>query len=59
MEQLRFGYRRLPVLLKREEQVVNHKRVYRIYRTEGLAVQRKAQYRKPGPCGMVQFCGRS
>ena len=36
MEQLRFGYRRLPVLLKREEQVVNHKRVYRIYRTEGL-----------------------
>lgn len=39
----RFGYRRLQVLLKREGQVVNHKRVYRIYRAEGLAVRRKAR----------------
>ncbi|WP_420889983.1 IS3 family transposase [Deinococcus psychrotolerans] len=37
------GYRRLQVLLKREGQVVNHKRVYRIYRAEGLAVRRKAR----------------
>ena len=39
----RFGYRRLHVLLKREGQKVNHKRVYRLYRAEGLAVRRKAR----------------
>lgn len=37
----RFGYRRLTVLLRREGWVANHKRVYRIYRQEGLAVRRK------------------
>ena len=42
-ERPRFGYRRLHVLLEREGQVVNHKRVYRIYRAEGLAVRRKAR----------------
>ena len=42
VERPRFGYRRLHVLLKREGQMVNHKRVYRIYRAEGLAVRRKA-----------------
>ncbi|WP_225430157.1 IS3 family transposase [Deinococcus detaillensis] len=42
-EHPRFGYRRLHVLLKREGQVANHKRVYRIYRAEGLAVRRKAR----------------
>jgi putative transposase len=30
----RFGYRRLHVLLRREGEVVNHKRVYRLYREE-------------------------
>ena len=43
LERPRFGYRRLHVLLKREGQTVNHKRVYRIYRAEGLAVRRKAR----------------
>ena len=37
------SYRRLHVLLKREGQTVNHTRVYRIYRAEGLAVRRKAR----------------
>lgn len=37
----RFGYRRLHLLLSREGQAVNHKRIYRIYRAEGLAVRRK------------------
>jgi putative transposase len=37
----RFGYRRLTVLLRRDGWVANHKRVYRIYRQEGLAVRRK------------------
>ena len=37
-ERRRFGYRRLTVLLRREGWLVNHKRVYRMYREEGLAV---------------------
>ena len=48
----RFGYRRLHVLLRREKQadghprwVVNHKRVYRIYREEGLAMRVKKRKR--------------
>lgn len=43
LERPRFGYRRLHVLLKREGQTVNHTRMYRIYRAEGLAVRRKAR----------------
>jgi transposase InsO family protein len=31
-----YGYRRLHILLAREGWVVNHKRVYRIYKNEGL-----------------------
>jgi putative transposase len=36
---VRFGYRRLTVLLKREGWPVNAKRVYRIYKEEGLMVR--------------------
>lgn len=39
----RFGYRRLHVLLRREGIVVNHKRVERLYREEGLAVRRRTR----------------
>jgi putative transposase len=41
---VRFGYRRLTVLLKRDGWDVNAKRVYRLYREEGLIV--RAQKRK-------------
>jgi putative transposase len=37
----RFGYRRLHILLRREGIVVNHKRIARLYREEGLAVRRR------------------
>ena len=37
----RFGYRRLLVLLKREGHVVNHKKLFRLYREEKLAVRRR------------------
>jgi putative transposase len=37
----RFGYRRLHVLLHREGIRVNHKRIERVYREEGLAVRRR------------------
>ena len=39
-ERRHFGYRRLHVLLRREGQVVNKKRVLRIYREERLTVRR-------------------
>jgi len=37
----RWGYRRLHVLLEREGMHCNHKRVYRIYHQEGLALRRR------------------
>ena len=40
-ERRRFGYRRLHVMLKREGFQVNHKRVFRIYREEGLRVKKR------------------
>ena len=39
-ERPRFGYRRLGVLLAREGQQVNHKRLFRVYRQAGLSVKR-------------------
>jgi putative transposase len=44
-ERRRFGYRRLAVLLRREGWAVNHKRVYRLYRQEGLGVRRRKRKR--------------
>ena len=44
-ERVRFGYRRLFVLLVREGIVVNKKCVYRLYREEGLAVRKKKRKR--------------
>lgn len=41
----RYGYRRLHVLMTREGHVLNHKRLYRIYREEGLAVRRRRRKR--------------
>lgn len=38
---VRYGYRRLTVLLKREGRAVNAKRIYRLYREEGLQVRTK------------------
>lgn len=43
---LTFGYRRLHTLLRREGWRVNHKRVYRLYRDEGLILRRKKPRRR-------------
>jgi len=40
-EKPRYGYRRLQVLVAREGERVNHKRLYRIYREAGLCLKRK------------------
>jgi putative transposase len=37
----RFGYRRIGVLLERKGMSMNHKKLYRIYREEGLSVKRR------------------
>ena len=42
----RFGYRRLAIFLRREGHVVNHKKVFRLYRAEGLTLPRKRR-KKP------------
>ncbi|MBZ5650433.1 MAG: IS3 family transposase, partial [Acidobacteriia bacterium] len=50
---VRYGYRRLTVLLRREGWHVNAKRIYRLYREEGLIVRtkqrRKMARRRPVP----------
>jgi putative transposase len=40
-ERRRFGYRRLHILLRREGYVVNHKRLFRLYKEERLIVRRR------------------
>ena len=49
----RFGYRRLQILLGREGFVVNHKKVYRLYREEKLALRRK-RGRKRAPAAAAR-----
>ena len=41
-----YGYRRLHILLLREGWQINHKRVYRIYRQEGLTLKNKRPKRR-------------
>lgn len=42
----RWGYRMLHVLLEREGHELNHKRVYRLYREEGLQIRRRRRRRR-------------
>ena len=43
---VRYGYRRLHVLLRREGWPVNNKRVYRLYTLEGLALRRRPKKKR-------------
>lgn len=43
---VRYGYKRIHVLLGREGWRVNHKRVYRLYREEGLSLRMKRPKRR-------------
>ncbi|PWJ91179.1 helix-turn-helix protein [Mesorhizobium loti] len=50
-ERRRFGYRRLLVMLRREGLVVNHKKLFRLYREEKLAVRRRGGRISTGTAG--------
>jgi putative transposase len=41
-----YGYKRIHILLKREGWKINHKRVYRLYREEGLSMRTKKPRRR-------------
>ena len=43
---VRYGYRRLHVLLRREGWFINAKRIYRLYKEEGLVIRQKTPRRK-------------
>ncbi len=43
---VRYGYRRLHILLRREGWSMNHKKTYRLYREEGLSIRPKTPRRK-------------
>lgn len=45
-ERLRYGYQRIHILLQREGWLVNHKKVLRIYREEGLNLRSKRPRRR-------------
>lgn len=46
MARIGYGYRRLHILIEREGWHVNHKRVYRLYREEGLAMRKRPPRRR-------------
>jgi putative transposase len=49
----RYGYRRLGVLLERDGESVNHKRLWRVYQQAGLGVRRRERKRlERGKVGM-------
>jgi transposase InsO family protein len=59
-ERRRFGYRRLHVLLKREGYLINHKKLFRLYREEKLALRRRGgRKRAIGTRAPMTTAGRS
>lgn len=48
---VRYGYFRIYILLRREGWLVNHKRVYRLYREDGLSLRLKRPRRHVSAAG--------
>ncbi len=46
---VRYGYRRLHIILRRDGHNINHKLTYRLYREEDLALNRKNPKRHRSP----------
>ena len=46
MSRPRFGYQRIHVMLRREGWAINHKRVHRLYRLDGLQLRMRVRRRK-------------
>jgi putative transposase len=46
VSRVRYGYRRLHVLLRREGWPVNHKRIYRLHSEEGLSIRTRCLKRR-------------
>jgi putative transposase len=42
----RFGYRRIGIMLERVGMVINEKKLYRIYREDGLSVRRRRGHKR-------------
>jgi putative transposase len=51
---VRYGYRRIHVLLRREGWVLNHKKVYRLYKLEGLSLRLKKSKKRVSRLRVVQ-----
>ncbi len=51
LERRRFGYRRLHILLRREGIMLNHKKLYRLYREERLMVRKRGGRKGVGNTG--------
>lgn len=51
---VRYGYRRVHVLLAREGWKVNHKRVFRLYRLEGLSLRLKVRKKRVSAPRLIQ-----
>jgi transposase InsO family protein len=56
---VRYGYRRLTVLLRREGRPVNAKRVYRMYREEGLQVRTKPRAKRAAQISVQEAQARA
>ena len=54
MARVSYGYQRIHVLLQREGWKVNHKRVYRLYKEEGLTMRSKRPRRHVSACRRVE-----
>ena len=55
---VRYGYRRLHVLLLREGWQINHKRVYRLYKQEGLSLRLKTKKKRGERAACSNACAK-
>jgi len=54
----RYGYRRITIKLRERDWFINFKRVYRLWRQEGLKVPRKQHKKRRGDGGSANACHR-